>query len=113
MSFPSFPAGFFPVFGSAGDKKPNVTVTKFGEGYELRVPEGINTNPAKWTVQFEDTRANIATLDAFLSTQGAVTPFIWTAPDSTTITVVCRAWKPVYNQGYGVLTGLFEQVFEQ
>jgi phage-related protein len=40
-----------PTYGSAVTVKPAVQVTKFGDGYELRTPTGINSTPRQGGVR--------------------------------------------------------------
>lgn len=101
-----------PDRGSQQDVKPNVNVTKFGDGYELRTPAGINYKPANWSLKFERNQEVIEEIVAFLEDRGGHESFTWTTPLSKTGTWVCRQWKTAQNGGTHELTCTFEQVFE-
>ncbi len=112
MSRQTFPA-FYPTYGSRAKRKPAVQITKFGDGYEARTAFGINTTPEVWDLTYEDSEANINTIDSFLKAQGAVLSFVWTTPDNMTANFVCRQWNETrMAQGVKQLTATFEQVFE-
>lgn len=104
---------WFPNVDSTCDTKPNVSSTKFGDGYELRVANGINNAPMKWSLKFTRMRAEALEIIAFLRSHGGVTKFQWTNPFEETGTYICREWKS--SQGKGGVTEIdvdFEQVFE-
>lgn len=110
MTMPVFT--WFPDRGSQHSAKPNVNVTKFGDGYEVRVPVGINNQPMKWTLTFDRTRDEALAILAFLRQQGAVQAFQWTNPLQEQGVYVCRSWKSDQQGGSIRITCDFEQVFE-
>lgn len=105
---------YTPDFSAAYEVKPNVRVSKFGDGYEQRQANGINTQPKGWTLKFSlrsDTEANAIT--TFLETAGAVNSFDYTDINSVAGKYVCRSWrrtKDKYN--LNTIDCQFEQVFE-
>ena len=121
---------WIPSYGSAVTNKPNVTQTKFGDGYELRVPIGINTNPRKWQVTFANRPNETADeIGAFLDARGGVEAFDWTPPHWKTANGmptsgiippqaksgkwVCREWSEQQTGPYTrTITATFEEVFE-
>ena len=111
MSFPVF--SWFPDVGSSCITKPNVQGTKFGDGYELRIPTSINTSPEKWAVKFTRTPSVALAIDSFLRGQKGSKPFTWTTPESVTGTFICREWhKNRMAGGVTEISGEFEQVFD-
>lgn len=104
---------WLPDLGSQCSEEPNVTVTKFGDGYESRLATSINSQPEKWAVTFTKTLKEFREIRAFLKEQGAVTAFDWTTPAGDDGKFVCRSWNGK-QYGYGVfqITADFEQVFE-
>jgi phage-related protein len=105
---------YTPSYGLQADYKPNVLVTKFGDGYEQRVGEGINLVPQNWKLGFDN--ISTATADAiidFLVGKSGLTAFTWTPKGGTEIKVVCRSWTKTYiNVASRSVSCLFEQVFE-
>lgn len=101
-----------PEYESSMDQEPKVNVTKFGDGYEARTPEGINNNPQKWLLQFST--SNQATQDVldFIRARNASESFNWTNPLQETGVYVCRSWKMQRKMGVNVISMTFEQVFE-
>ena len=110
----SYTFAWVPSYGSAVTMKPNVTPTKFGDGYEQRTTSGINNNPRKWQIVF-GSRANATAdaIEAFLSARGAVQCFNWTPSHGNAGKWVCREWTV---QQTGPFTRsvqcIFEEVFE-
>ena len=111
MSKPTFT--WTPDLGAQQSITPSVTQTKFGDGYELRVARGINTQPRMWNVTFSKEPNEAAAILDFFEARAGVEAFSWTDPFNKTGTYVCRQW----NSGqalFGVysITATFEQVFE-
>ena len=98
--------------GATLAQKPNVQATKFGDGYEVRVPLGINTSAEKWSVSFTMSLVNSALALDFLKARNATESFYWQTPLGTTLVFVCREWKSVGAGGYRTITADFDQVFE-
>jgi phage-related protein len=91
---------------------PRVRRVAFGDGYEQRVADGINTMPAKWSLRFVRYNADLAAIAAFLSARAGVEAFDWTAPDGTSGKYVCRQWTRSYTgPQIGEISATFEQVF--
>jgi len=105
---------YTPDFGASYELKPNVRVTKYGDGYQQRQANGLNTQPKNWTLKFSlrtDAEANAIT--SFLSTAGGVNSFDWTDVDGYSGKYVCHSWsrsKDRYN--LNSISCAFEQVFE-
>ena len=112
MSKPVFT--WSPDLGAQRSVKPNVMQTKFGDGYELRVPIGINSKPKTWGVTFtRDVITASAILD-FLDARGGSEAFTWVDPMNVNSTYVCREWSSSQSDpGIYVVSATFEQVFEQ
>lgn len=104
---------WLPDLGAERSDEPLVAVTKFGDGYESRLANGVNSQPAKWSLTFTCPLATLNQIKAFLTEMAAVTAFQWTSPDGDVGMFVARSWK-VKQIGFGVfqLTTNFDQVFE-
>lgn len=96
------------------DEKPNVAVTKFGDGYEARQEIGLNPSAKKWSPSFTvRTTAEKDEIVNFFRARRAVESFDWVDPEGNTGKYVCRAWSPRrirYNLWSVSCT--FEEVFE-
>lgn len=102
------------TYGSRQTTKPNVTPTKFGDGYEVRVAIGINFIARKWDLSF-DNRANSTAdaIEAFLRARGGVESFDWTPPYGDAGKWVCREWSSApTSQNSRSVSCVFEEVFE-
>lgn len=104
---------WFPDVGSQCSTKPNVTSTRLGDGYELRISNVINAVPEKWSLKFTNALAGALEIDSFLRARAGSEAFTWTTPEGVTGVFVCREWrKNRMNGGITEITADFEQVFE-
>ena len=105
---------YTPDNGVSYEAKPNVRQIKFGDGYEQRAANGLNTMPKKWTLKFSmrnDTEADAIT--SFLEAQAGVTSFTWTDINNYTGKYVCRSWTRVKERyNLNTINCEFDQVFE-
>ena len=101
-------------YGATKRVTPRVRVSSFGDGYEQRQANGINTMPKSWPLTFSlrtDTEADA--IDNFLGTQAAVSSFDWTDPYGVAGKYVCRSWQRTKDRfNLNTITCTFEQVFE-
>lgn len=101
-------------YGASADRQPRTKTAKFGDGYEQRAVDGINTNPEKWNLNFTNRDyAEIDAIEAFLNTAAGATSFTWTPPRSVTAgNYICRSWqRQVVVGGVDSLSCTFEEVF--
>ena len=70
-----------PSYTSDATVADRLNIGKFGDGYEQRTLDGINTRTLKFTVIFDKvTTAKCTRVTNFLQAKGALTPFLWTPP---------------------------------
>lgn len=99
--------------GAQRSVKPSINQTKFGDGYELRVPIGINFKPKTWSVTFTRDLAVASAILNFLDARGGSEAFTWVDPMNVDSTYVCREWSSSQSErGIYTITATFEQVFE-
>lgn len=106
---------FTPEFGPRATYKPRVRNISFGDGYQQRQAEGLNSRQQSWDLTFAyRSQTEADQILAFLTARNAVEAFDWTPPyESTAIKVVCREWsKSVERSNLNTITARFEQVFE-
>ena len=99
--------------------KPKVLFAQFGDGYEQRLADGINTLEETFQVSFNTrTKEEIDDIVAFFENKAGVTAFTYTIPDSnnsgeTAIKVVCSTWNKTRAYGdYYSATATFKRVYE-
>lgn len=107
---------WYPDEGADENIKPDVMVTKFGDGYEQRVAKGINPDVITWNLTFTGSvsgTSNVLNARTFLKSMGAVTSFQWTNPLGELGIYVCRefSFKKV-SAKIGQLTAKFDRVYE-
>lgn len=103
---------YVPSYALEISHEPRVLVSKFGEGYEQRLADGINSQLKRYAVTF-DTRDNVEAdgIEAFFVAQGAVAAFDWTPPRGIAAKFVCRRWKKVLlNAANNVVQAEFDEV---
>ena len=91
-----------PDRGIRKASKPRIRTVKFGDGYEQRIVDGINSITEQYTVSFNNrAKADIDDIVKFFDSRGAAS-FNFTIPDTnnsgeTTIKVVCGTYNTSYN----------------
>ena len=99
---------------------PRVLVANFGDGYEQRIADGINTLNETYSLSFATRlKSDIDDIVAFFDTKHGVVPFNFTIPDSngsgseTTIKVVCDTYTQKYDyDNFYSATATFRRVYE-
>lgn len=70
-----------PTYGSEVEHNDRVLSSQFGDGYEQRALDGLNTQRLKLRVEFDNVSREKATrVVDFLTRHGGVQAFLWTAP---------------------------------
>lgn len=103
---------FKPAYSAQQNKKPRVRAMQFGDGYEQRVQDGINTIKRIWSLRFTTSSADLDAVDAFLTNMGGSTSFDWTPPHGAAGRFRCDEWNDGL-EGYNrrVITATFTEVF--
>lgn len=99
---------------------PRVLVARFGDGYEQRLADGINTIEEQYEVSFLNRpKAEIDDLIVYFDAKGGVTSFNFTIPDTNAspqekvVKVVCANYTRVYvNTNCYSCTATFRRVYE-
>ena len=107
--------------------KPKVHLATFGDGYEQRLADGINSVKETFSVAFQTrTKADIDDIVGYLDSLQGVTAFNFTIPDSnqtsdagdltageTAIKVVCDDFSITYDYGdFYSASASFRRVYE-
>lgn len=96
-------------------EEPRVQRAKFGDGYEQRSADGINTSAQVWDLLFDQVDPAIAAdLLGFLRARNGVEAFDWTPRWATApIRVKCEKWtRSGLEDGLSQISCQFIQVFE-
>jgi len=103
-----------PDRGATKDTTTRVNASKFGDGYEQRVPDGLNSVMETWQLSFTlRTLAETQAIDAFLAANKGASAFEWTNPLGQTRRYKCQKWNASFNHdGDSSLTATLERVFE-
>lgn len=102
-----------PSSGSSLSVKPNVKPVQFGDGYEQRIPSGINNQPRKWALEFrKGTLSQCQAVFDFLTARGGEESFYWTPPIGAQGVFVCREWSvAILSPSVWNIGATFEEVF--
>lgn len=105
---------FPPSYGSSVSRTPRIKSLQFGDGYEQRQPDGINTVRDVWSLSFNNiTTAESATIETFLNDLGGTQYFLWTPPSGTQGKYICKEWSRTINTAIShSITATFQRVFD-
>lgn len=102
-----------PDEGSSEEIEPNVSVVKFGDGYEQRIANGINSENVAWSVTFTGDSLRVLPIRNFLRARGAIESFVWTNPLSEVGVYVCRSHRmEKVSASIYKISAKFERVYE-
>ncbi len=82
-----------PAPGATESVEPRVSSAKFGDGYEQRVGDGINTRPRTWSLNFTGPTVRTDEIAAFLEARNGVESFDWTPPYGPAGKFKCESWS--------------------
>jgi phage-related protein len=104
-------------YGCSNQMRPRTKTVAFGDGYELRIGDGLNTMAQRWSLNFNVlTIGEANAVEAFFRAQGGIRWFWWTPPRQTTqIKVICKDWTRAPLEGsrlHDSITANFQQVFD-
>ena len=108
-----------PDKGLSRQSTPRVLRIQFGDGYEQRIAEGLNSSQESYQISYSNRpKAEIDDIAAFMDEKKGVTSFNYVIPDTnnggeTTIKVVCDQYNLVYvrDSSY-TFTATFRRVYE-
>lgn len=103
-----------PAPGAKQTVKPRILTAQYGDGYEQRVQDGLNTMPRTWSVSFSGSVSYIDAIDTFLKALNGAMAFSWTPPRGAAGRFVCDAqWDRVtVDRATDTLSATFREVFE-
>lgn len=70
---------FLPNTNSSGTANAYLLTAKFGDGYDMTAPDGLNNIRQSWPLVFEGTAVTVAPIKSFLDAHLGVR-FFWTPP---------------------------------
>ncbi|NBP56856.1 hypothetical protein EBU71_10080 [bacterium] len=106
-----------PSYSTVAQSNPRINRIKFGNGYEQRIPDGLNVNLINLQVTFENRKEDEAVaILHFLNQMNGTTSFIYNVPtiyskNKFTTKFICSNWEATYNfyQNYSI-RATFEEV---
>lgn len=112
MPVPTF--SFVPDVSTSGRAAPSVLKARFGDGYEQRTADGLNSNMSIWELRWQNVpTTTLQAIYDFLKARKGVEKFLWTPPtpeSGSAKTYVCDTYDWVHNGGLVMgLTATFEE----
>jgi phage-related protein len=102
-----------PALNASFNQEPRVKKASFGDGYQQRVGDGINTMPEMHTLTFRGRKADMDAIHAFFVSKAGVLSFTWTPSAESERTYICPSWTKVrLGKNTAEISCTFEQVFE-
>ena len=106
--------------GATETPKPRILKAQFGDGYEMRVADGINNTPRTWSLGFNNrTNDDIDNLYRFFQVLAGIDSCRLTVPDITAsgdeeaVTVVIEGYSKTFGQAeYYSMACTAREVFE-
>ena len=116
-NIPGFSAPVIYDRGISDTPNPRVLKAQFGDGYEMRVRDGINSTPRTFALTFNNrTKADIDNIYDFLDGLAGVDTCKLTIPfdgNEVTVVVVVEQWvRTLAYDDYYTLTCAAREVFE-
>ena len=95
MTVQTFPS-IAPSTGSDEKRSYKVRKTNFGDGYQQRVADGLNSARTVWNLSFQGlTTTDANTVEAFIEARGGHESFYWTPPNGSQGRWVCEGLSRV------------------
>lgn len=89
---------------------------RFGDGYEQKAGDGINTRIEQWSLSFVAPKATIEAIKAFIDLHGGYTPFWYRTSNGVTKLFTCSGYSDsvasnAAGTGISRLSATFEEFF--
>lgn len=93
------------------NEEQRLRVAQFGDGYEQRAPDGINTKLRTFSVSLTRKTNDIFDIINFLRDRGSLEEFIWTIPDEEEIVLVrCTRWSRTLINNATTINATFKEI---
>lgn len=106
---------YIPDIGAQVEYKLRFKEAKFGDGYEQRYADGLNSVSEVWSLAFTNRdNTDIDAIITFLKARAGVEVFDWETPNGDTLKFRCKQFSkgiPV-NGVISDASAVFEQVFD-
>lgn len=104
---------YVPDYSAQVSVEPRVSKISYGDGYESRWTDGLNTNLEKWSLQFKCDPTRAKEIYQWLKAKGGVYAFAWTTTDGDTLAFVCPNVSKTHDSiGWQTVSATFTQVTE-
>ena len=89
-----------PNVGMSVTQEPRILIAQFGDGYDQRIPDGVNYQRRQWTLTWGPITPEAADyIENFFIARGGYQPFWWTPPRYLArVKVRCPKWARAEEQ---------------
>lgn len=114
MALLTFAPAAGPSVGSGSSIAPRILRAEFGDGYNQRIGDGLNTVPETWQLRWGLLNATqMGEIWSFLKARAGAEAFLWTAPGGTPLKYICgRSERTTVDGLLWSISADFEQVFD-
>ena len=100
-----------PSYGMQQISQPKVLRSTYGDGYEQRANDGLNSNLPTLELMFVRENADAFAIEDFFKLKNGVTSFTWTPSGESELRVVCERWVRVrISHGIHQISASFRKV---
>jgi len=104
---------YSPDYSAQISVKPRVLKSQFGDGYESRVGDGLNTDLETWSVKFSTDKTRAKEIFDWLRAKKGVEAFNWTTPEGNAAVFVCDEVSKTFDEiDWQTVSATFRQVPE-
>jgi len=102
-----------PKYASMKTSLKRSLIADMDNHFIQRTSDGINTNEERWSLTWNVTTANAATIETFLEGKEGYKAFLWTPLDETSpIAFICKQWsKSILGPSVFNITATFERFY--
>ena len=101
------------VSGLSGTATLKVRKAQFGDGYDQRVADGLNSRRSSYNLTFIGDAAKISAILAFLDARAGAEAFYWTPLLRTQSLFICETYsEPTKDGDVYTMTATFDQTFD-
>lgn len=106
---------WIPNFAADFERKSNIKLAAFGDGYSQRIAFGINQQNEQWSLEFKNrTNTERDEIRVFLREMRGQSAFSWTNPiTDATNKFICNEWSTTFgNHNNSTISATFQRRFE-
>ncbi|MCK3657219.1 phage tail protein [Pasteurellaceae bacterium Pebbles2] len=101
---------WLPQWNMKRNRQPDVLTIDFGNGYQQRIPKGLNNDLRTFDLTFKSNEIIAKEIDDFLAEHCGVKAFLWTPYGEKQGRFICSEWQKEISTGFCIITTSFKEV---